>query len=48
MRTVTVTVRTVRMFCKDYKQGGYMIVVELKNDPGIMYENIWSDKGGLY
>jgi hypothetical protein len=43
MRTVTVT---VRMFCKDYKQGGYMIVIELKDDPGIMYENIWSDNWG--
>lgn len=32
---------------KDYKQGGYFITVELKDDPGINYQYTWSKKRGV-
>ncbi len=32
---------------KDYKQGGYFINIELKDDPGINYEYIWSKSRGV-
>lgn len=32
---------------KDYKQGGYIINVELKDDPGIIYEYTWSKNRGV-
>ncbi|OCA83999.1 hypothetical protein A8F94_14780 [Bacillus sp. FJAT-27225] len=32
---------------KDYKQGGYYVNVELKDDPGVIYEYIWYIDGEI-
>lgn len=34
-------------YMKDYKQGGYEVSIELKNDPGLTYTYNWLKKRGV-
>lgn len=34
-------------YLKDYKQGGYSVIIELKDDTGLIYEYSWNKDRGV-